>query len=246
MADNPIHRAEMIDLLSKLLVGAGRKMESAQDWARQLPRTPLAAEFLDQLYAEWPEVSPPDALGEDVAAEVRQRVSAWHGGWPHLWGHILRVTGAAVMIAEETDIDSSLAYLTGICHDVGKLDEEITGEAHEELGAAFVRRVLKGRLSQEQIDLIQGAILKESDGALADLLHDADKLDKIGAAGVMRRVSTSTDPGWVAAALERVNDDWRAFPRMHFEWSHDLAASKKNFLDWFLPSAQDVVRDAEG
>jgi hypothetical protein len=236
--------AAMIVLLEGLLVGAAQPMESVAAWTGRLAddhATPLARRFIDELEAEWFLTLPPDALCEQVAAQVRDRLSAWHPGWPHLWAHVLRVTGAAVALAPEAGLDPAPAYLLGICHDVAKLDEFRTGQPHEETGAAFAGEVLRGHLPAAQVEAIQAAILKEGGGALGHLLHDADKLDKIGAAGIVRRVSTGTDPGWLATALSRVADDMRQFPAMHFRLSADLADRKRAFQAWFLPLAEDAI-----
>ncbi len=237
-------RAAMAALLNGLLAGAGALLESVGDWAERLVNdhsAGLAAQFVNQLDDEWFDALPPDSLCEEITGLVRRRLSAWHPGWPHLWGHILRVTGAAVALAEEENADPVAAYLMGICHDVAKLDEARTGEPHEEGGADFAGRVLRGHLSPAVIETIEAAIRKEDDGALGAILHDADKLDKIGAAGVLRRISTGTDPGWLPPALWRVGDDWERFPPMHYDLSIDLAHSKSDFLAWFLPLAEDVA-----
>jgi hypothetical protein len=237
-------RAAMAALLDGLLAGASQLMESVGDWADRLVNdqpNELAAQFVNQLDDEWFDALAPDPLCEEITRQVRQRVSAWHPGWPHLWSHILRVTGTAVALAEEENADPVAAYLAGICHDVAKLDETRTGEPHEDVGAAFAARALRGTLSPAVIGAIQAAIRKEDDGALGEILHDADKLDKVGAAGVLRRVSTSTSPTWLMSALWRVGDDWQRFPSMHYDLSIDLAHSKSDFLAWFLPLAEDVA-----
>jgi hypothetical protein len=232
-------------LLHKLLVGAKQIMDSVDYWEDRLidDESGLVAEtFLDQLHEEWFESGPVNALCEQVETQARERVSAWHPGWPHLWAHIQRVTGVAIALAEDDGLDPVLAYLVGICHDVAKLDETIANESHEELGALFAGRVLRGHLPNDEIRAIQHAILKEGNGRLADILHDADKLDKIGACGLVRRISTDTHPGWLSTALDRVEDDWDRFPSMRFDLSRDLVASKSAFLEWFLPQAQQAIR----
>lgn len=237
-------RAAVRALLRGLLVGERRLMASVGDWAERLAGdgdSPLAGRFIEQLDDEWFDAEPPDALAESITEQVRTRLSAWHPGWPHLWGHILRVTGTAVALAEDEREDPLLAYLAGTIHDVAKLDELRTGEPHEEQGAVFAARALRGALRPSQIDAIQAAILKEGDDALTDLLNDADKLDKIGAAGLVRRASAGARWSWLREALWRVEDDAARFPGMHFDRSRDLATGKRAFLAWFLPLADPVV-----
>ena len=234
----------MLALLDGLLVGAGALLESPGDWAERLSgdhASPLAERFIEQLATEWFDAWPPDSLCAAVTEQVRAHLSAWHPGWPHLWAHILRVTGLAVTLAEDVDLDPALAYLVGICHDVAKLDEFRTSLPHEEAGASFAAGVLQGHFPPETIAAIQAAICKADDGPLARILFDADKLDKIGAAGVIRRISTGTSRDWLAAALARVEQDADYFPPMHFARSRALARDKRAFLGWFLPLAEAAL-----
>ncbi|MGQ9849759.1 MAG: HD domain-containing protein [Aggregatilineaceae bacterium] len=234
----------MLALLDGLLVGAGALLESPGDWAERLigdHASALAERFVEQLATEWFDAWPPDALCAAVTEQVRAHLSAWHPGWPHLWAHILRVTGLAVTLAEDVDLDPALAYLVGICHDVAKLDELRTSLPHEEAGASFAAGVLQGHFPPETIAAIQAAICKADDGPLARILFDADKLDKIGAAGVIRRVSTGTSRDWLPVALARVEQDAAYFPPMHFARSRALARDKRAFLAWFLPLAEDTL-----
>lgn len=239
-----LDRDGLLALLDGLLVGAQQLVESPGDWAERLGgdgASPLVGRFIDQLDAEWHDAWPPDRLCVQVTEQVRARMAAWHPGWPHLWAHVLRVTGLAVALAEDAGQDPALAYLTGICHDVAKLDELRTSLPHEEEGAVFAADALRGHLPGAQISAIQAAIRKDGDDTLARILNDADKLDKIGAVGVVRRISTGTDRGWLPVALGRVADDAEHFPPMHFARSRALARDKRAFVAWFVPAAEDVL-----
>jgi hypothetical protein len=237
-------RDTLLALLDGLLVGAGQLMESPGDWAERLGSdapSPLVVRFIDQLDAEWHDAWPPDRLCAQVTERARARMAAWHPGWPHLWAHVLRVTGLAVALAEDAGLDPILAYLAAICHDVAKLDELRTSLSHEEESAGFAAEALRGHLPNGQIAAIQAAIRKDGDDGLARILSDADKLDKIGAVGVVRRVSTGTDRGWLPAALGRVADDAERFPPMHFARSRALARDKRAFVAWFVPRAEEAL-----
>jgi HD superfamily phosphodiesterase len=230
-------------LLRGLLVGERQPVTSPDDWATRLDMTPLAERFVDHLRREWLPADPPTAFCADIAGQVQRRVAAWHPGWPHLWAHILRVTGVAVVLAREAGRDPALGYLAGMCHDVAKLDEARSGSPHEEMGATFAGVALRGHVLPAQIAAIQAAITHEGDDDLAHILNDADKLDKIGAVGIMRRVSGGTQWGWVAMALWEIEDDLADFPAMHFERSRALADDKRAFTRWFLKQAAPVVKD---
>ena len=249
MTEHVSEHAALWALLDGLLVGAGQEIGSAGAWAARLDDgepDSLAGRFVAQLRTEWPDAPPPDAFCAQVAGQVRERLAVWHPGWPHLWGHVLRVTGTAVALAGEAGIDPALAYLLVMCHDVAKLDEFDTGEPHEIAGAAFAGEVLAGHLPPGHIAAIQAAIRKKGDEPLAHLLHDADKLDKIGAAGMVRRISIGTARSEIALGLLRVMQDTRGFPPMHFEGSRALAGSKQAFGAWFLPLVGAAIRAGMG
>jgi hypothetical protein len=234
----------MLALLNRLLVGADQLIDSVGAWAERLRKddsSPLVSRFIEELNSEWYDALPPDAACERITAQARERLSTWHPGWPHSWGHILRVTGMAVALAEDEGIEPVLAYVAGICHDVAKLDEFRTGEPHEEVGAQFAATVLQGHLSPAQIASIQAAIRKTGSDPLRNILYDADNLDKIGAAGIVRRVSGGVHQTWLPTALWRVMDDAWQFPEMHFDLSRDLYRRKRAFQVWFLPLAEQAV-----
>ena len=151
------------------------------------------------------------------------------------------MTGVALALADETDSDPALIYAMCLCHDVAKLDEDRLGEEHEDLGAEFAEQALKGHFRPTQIEAIQAAILKEDADDLGDLLNDADKLDKIGAAGIVRRISAETERGALSDALWRVSHSARYFPPMHFDLSRELAARKRGFQAWFVPIVEMVL-----
>jgi len=244
MVNAQTDQESMARLLAGLLVGAEQPMTSVGHWAERLlddPPSRLAIRFLDQLNDEWLDAEPPDCVCERIAGIAQRHMMGQHPGWPHLWGHTLRVTGTALDLAREEGVDPAVAYLLGVLHDVAKLKEGTHAASHEALGARFAGRILADRLPARDVEQIQAAILKEGDGALSRILHDADKLDKIGASGVLRRVSTGTDRSWALPALDRVADDREHFPAMRTARGRDMAEGKLAFLDWFLTEAQETA-----
>jgi hypothetical protein len=234
----------MLALLDGLLVGAEQLVESAGAWAERLggdDPSPLVSRFIDQLDIEWLDATPPNAICERIAAQARERISAWHPGWPHAWAHLLRVTGTAVAVAEDEGLDPVPAFIAGICHDVAKLDEFRTGEPHEEAGAQFAAAALAGHLPPAEIISIEAAIRQQGDEPLSQIVFDADQLDKIGAAGIVRRVSNVKHQTALSTSLWRVMDDAWLFPDMHFELSNSLFRRKRTFQVWFLPLAEQAI-----
>jgi len=223
-------------ILRQMLVGAARMMDSVEAWERELNGAPFADRFMIQLRAEWFPAKAPDELSEHVTAQVKQHLSLWHPGWPHLWAHIWRATGTMLALAPQAEVDPVAAYLTVICHDVAKFDAMESNQSHEELGAKFVEQALAGRIRDKPLEAIQDAICKRGNSDLMKLLHDADKLDKIGACGVLRRISTHTNEDWIPEAIQRVKDDWDDFPKMYF--GDKLADNKQQFLEWLWKQIQ--------
>jgi hypothetical protein len=234
----------MLALLDRLLVGADHLVESADEWAERLrddEPSPLVSRFVDELKAEWLDATPPDAVCERFAVQAREQISAWHPGWPHAWAHLLRVTGTAVAMARAEGLDPVLAFIAAMGHDVTKLDEFRTGDSHEKTGAQFAAARLAGHLSPDQIAAVEAAIRHEGDDPLTHILYDADQLDKIGAAGIVRRVSNVKHQTALPTVLWRVMDDAWQFPDMHFELSNRLFRRKRTFQVWFLPLAEQAV-----
>jgi len=100
--------------------------------------------------------------------------------------------------------------------------------------------VLRGYLPPDRIAAIGGEPNEDDGDARATILHDADKLDKIGATACAPRLDRHS-PIWISSALWRVGDDQARCPPRHFDLSRDLAASKRAVLRWFLPLAEDAL-----
>lgn len=160
-------------------------------------------------------------------------------GLADLWSHIERVTGYAMFLAPEAGVPPDQAFLLGVLHDVGKLDEMRTGELHEEIGAHFARQQLIPHYSRAVANTIAAAIGKQnlSYTPLARLLYDADKLDKIGATGIVRRVSQTIDPANAPAALKRVESDVLDFPTLEHSAANQMVALKQRFSTAFIQAA---------
>src|SRR5258708_11844617 len=129
--------SELSALLNALAAGAGQKLFTVNDWAARLGEGQLARQFTDQMRLEWHSISVPNALCQTMMDDARGYIG-WYLGWPHIWAHTLRVTGNILALAEEAEVDPAHAFMLGIFHDIGKLDELSGGANHDDIGARVV------------------------------------------------------------------------------------------------------------
>lgn len=227
--------AELLHLLDGLTAGVTQPLFSADDWALRLGDDPSAQQFINQMRQEWLPLTVPDEFCQQMMDFARGYLEPF-AGWPHLWAHTLRVTGTALALAPEAGIEPAHAFLLGMFHDVGKLDELHNGGSHEQIGADVAREQLHTHFNRQIVTLLTNVIAKKSSplNPYTRLIHDADKLDKIGATGIARRLSTSSGTQFAALALSRVEEDLHDFPDMHFPTSQRLAEGKRAFTEMFL------------
>lgn len=110
----------------------------------------------------------------------------------HGFEHVLRVWRLAQRLGPLEGADMEILQAAALLHDVGRSEEARTGRSHAEIGAEWARRILAGH-SPEKVEAVARAILQHRfrggaapDTVEARVLHDADKLDAIGAIGIAR------------------------------------------------------------
>jgi HD superfamily phosphodiesterase len=242
------HHTEYNHLIALICAAEDAPLFSPEAWQAYLgSETETARAFCAQLKREWQPVYIPSALCQTVMGQAQAHLAGISLPWRNLWAHMLRVTGNTLMLAESAEITAEEAFLLGILHDVGKLDELQHGAAHELVGALIAEQWLsryESELSAQIIERLIAAIAKR--GAQADpfvkVLHDADKLDKIGATGILRRLSSYLGKQNPAVALRIVMDDVARFPQLHYPASMKLAKLKRDFTAVFLARAMAPVR----
>lgn len=253
MSTTALKAQELKRLLSALGAGADQPLFALADWQARLNgarSSPTGSAFMAALAQEWLPAPPPDTACKSIMEASRAHLASWHNGWPHLWAHTLRVTGVALALAPEAGIDPSNAFVLGVLHDIGKLDEQRTGVQHELIGALLAHKLLGAlpdHFPSPRIERLANVITKRSadNDPLRNVLYDADKLDKIGATGILRRISTRQEPAHIAFALQIVAMDLNDFPRMHFRLSQRLADQKRTFTQNVLAGARDLKLTTE-
>ncbi len=111
----------------------------------------------------------------------------------HGWPHVKRVERLCILLskAEKKNVDMEILRVAALLHDVAKhLEKEDNSKDHGETGASMARDFLKTiSFSEEKISLVSRAIRvhthrEEPSSVEAEILYDADFLDKLGAVGV--------------------------------------------------------------
>ena len=110
----------------------------------------------------------------------------------HDFDHVLRVLALAERIARAEGGDLEVVRAAALLHDIGRAEEEATGEDHAAIGAARAREILAGH-PPEKVEAVVTAIASHRFRGgpppatpEARALFDADKLDAMGAIGVAR------------------------------------------------------------
>jgi uncharacterized protein len=129
--------------------------------------------------------------------EVEQRFAAFRDP-AHGWEHIERVYKLSLQIADAEGADQLITGIAALLHDLGRLSHQ-KGKHHSELSVAEARPLLENyALSSEQIEAILHAIAahsfskgQDAESLEALCVRDADRLDALGAIGIMRWAMTS-------------------------------------------------------
>lgn len=127
-----------------------------------------------------------------VYSEVQERFN--HFDDPaHGWEHIRRVYDLAMRIAEQEGADGFVTGMAALLHDLGRLSHE-QGQHHADLSEIVARELLSRRkVTLERQEAILHAIVAHSFSLgvqprtlEACIVRDADRLDGLGAIGIMR------------------------------------------------------------
>jgi len=112
------------------------------------------------------------------------------------WKHTLRVAQRGMKLAEQEDADMEIVVAACILHDIAKLADRSNGTNHGRVGAKMVKSFLKKKVgySKKKAKAIRYAIATHVDGKAdfkhpetleADIVNDADKIDRFSAYRMM-------------------------------------------------------------
>ena len=189
----------------------------------------------------------------------------------HGWEHVYRVYHLSLRIAEQEHADSFIVGVAALLHDVGRTTQE-PKKPHAERSAILAAELLaQYDLSDETQQAILHAILAHNyrrgitPATLeAQVLYDADRLDSMGASGLMRWAMTVKNKKWSEwksyypddpFAVHRTPDDQRYlldrfFTKLLFlsdammtETGRTLAQNRLTFFGLFLQELQVELVD---
>jgi uncharacterized protein len=138
----------------------------------------------------------------EIEAEIYSEVQRRFAGFDdpaHNWEHVSRVYQLATHIAEQEHADRFIAGTAALLHDIGRLARDTTRH-HAELSEALASELLSAYpITSEQKDAILHAIMAHSYSqgieprtVEARVVRDADRLDALGAIGILRWAITAT------------------------------------------------------
>jgi uncharacterized protein len=161
---------------------------------------------------------------ERVYQEVEQRFTSIDD-LAHGWEHVERVYRLALMLAQQEGANRTIVGLAALMHDLGRIvpKDEITHQVHHaDLSVTLAKELLTDyQLTYEEQQAVLHAIIAHSfsrgvepQSLEAKIVRDADRLDGLGAIGILR---------WaVTGALKRTSETRSYHPEDPFGWEHAL------------------------
>jgi uncharacterized protein len=117
----------------------------------------------------------------------------------HSYEHTLRVRQLCLLIGQKENADLEVLEAAALLHDIGRPEEEVTGESHAQVGAGMaVAFLATTSFPNEKLSQVASAIQthrfseeKTPESLEGEILSDADKLDAMGALGLARTIAES-------------------------------------------------------
>jgi uncharacterized protein len=129
----------------------------------------------------------------NIYAEVERRF-AGTGDLAHGWEHISRVYALALHISEQESANSFIVGAAALMHDLGRTVQDHTTQHHADLSVTLAGELLSSRSIPPDVQqAILHAIIAHSFSRgitpltlEARVVRDADRLDSLGAIGILR------------------------------------------------------------
>ena len=170
-------------------------------------------------------------LLEKVYDEVKRRFASVND-LAHGWDHVNRVYHLALHIAEQEGADQTITGLAALMHDLGRAAPHDDDRHHADLSIIYAEEIMQRyHLPIEKQEAVKHAIIAhsfskgvEAQTLEARVVRDADRLDALGAIGIMR---------WAITGIQRQDAHTLPYhPEDPFAEQH-LLNDKRYMLDHF-------------
>ncbi|MFW9965726.1 MAG: HD domain-containing protein [Candidatus Thorarchaeota archaeon] len=163
----------------------------------------------------------------------------------HAYDHVKRVYSLVMRIGAALGADLRILGAAALLHDIGRAQEEESGISHSILSGEMSVEILKEvGFDQDEIQRVKDTIRTHrfSEGLTptsleGEILSDADKLDALGAIGVVRAIAQAATTGVGAEAFLRHADEklLKLHQMMYTEEGKKIAQARhlilKNFVN---------------
>ncbi|MHA2425219.1 MAG: HD domain-containing protein [Candidatus Thorarchaeota archaeon] len=166
------------------------------------------------------------------------------GQGAHTYDHTRRVLALSMKIGQETGANKRILGAASLLHDIGRPNEQKTGESHSISSGRMSKEFLKSiGYSDDEIEEVVSAIRTHrfSEGVKPTslegrILSDADKIDAIGAVGVFRAIAqASVSNKGIDGFLQHADEKLlRLKDLLYTEAAKDIAIERHTFLESFV------------
>jgi uncharacterized protein len=166
------------------------------------------------------------------------------GAGAHLYDHVKRVFSLAMRMGTERGADLRVLGAAALLHDVGRAHEDEKGTSHSILSGEMSVEILEEvGFNQEEIQNVKNVIRTHrfSEGLTptsleGEILSDADKLDALGAIGVVRAIAQAATTGVGAEGFLRHADEklLKLHQLMYTEEGKQMAKARHSVLRDFV------------
>ena len=191
---------------------------------------------------------------EKLDSFAREHMSKSDAG-AHAYDHVKRVYKIALRLGQELGADMRVLGAAALLHDVGRAYEKEKRISHSILSGEMSVDILREiGYSEEEIEKVKDAIRTHRfserfspTSPEGEILSDADKLDAIGAIGIVRAIAQATARGdGIEAFLKHADEKLlKLHEMMHSAEAKKLAKTRHAVLSAFVAELRSELQNQE-
>ena len=172
----------------------------------------------------------------------------------HSLEHTIRVANTCMDITKRHGASIDILLTAALFHDVGRAEEEKTGENHADISSELAKEYLEKQEKHDMVTEVYDAIKSHRFSTEivprfkeGKILKDADALDALGIIGLYRVISYSAERN---VDMETTNlhfhEKLLVLPSlMHFKYSRKLAKRKCEILSTFSKGLEKTIHKSD-